>query len=137
MAFLFDELDAQRWLWWGRAAAKGNGTHSWQTLRRKSTISVKDTVIAIGRALQGHVDLEQRSMFGCFEFDFELDYASDMAKLAINFYNLQVVAARQAVDAWTLISLRFHLAKDIRIMIGKGKMIWSARDSANCKVDIR
>lgn len=45
---------------------------------------------------------------------------------ATNFYReQQLVFAKKAVDAWTLVGKRNHVVKDIRLIISR--MVWEAR----------
>jgi hypothetical protein len=82
-------------------------------------------VFAIGRALKGQVDNEERTIFGMgYSFDAHVSYA----KQAYHVYEFQLQSYRKAVDSWTIIGLRNKVAKDMRKMIGK--MIWDAREDA-------
>jgi TPR repeat protein len=88
LADLFDESDPQRWRWWGRAAALGN---SWSFLSKfsrqvelfNSGSGSGAIMFTIGRALQGHVNEEARTIF---ESEYDFDSLLDPTKQAIAFY---------------------------------------------------
>lgn len=125
-AFLFGESDPQRFFWLGQAAIRGssfrfrNEFHEQVRLFRRH-----DTVFAIGRALKGHVDFEAKKLFG---ISYGYNWVFGSAKSAIEFFDARVLAARHAVDAWTLIGIQFKIVKDIRRVISE--LIWKAREEA-------
>jgi hypothetical protein len=132
---LLDESDPQRWYWWGRAAV----------LRRPDRFlayfsDVVESfnsgsgngyaVFQIGKALNGRVSKEKRTMFGKKSANF--DTRIGPANSAISFYESQISACRLAVDAWSHVGIRCGVAKDIRILIGK--LVWETRDLALFRV---
>jgi hypothetical protein len=82
-------------------------------------------VFAIGRALKGHINNEQRTIFGK---GYSFDACIRPATQALHIYELQLQSYRKAVDSWIIVGLRNKVVKDIRKMIGK--MIWDAREEA-------
>jgi hypothetical protein len=128
---LFDKNDPQRFVWFGRAAAKGESDSfldqmSDQVRNFGSGIGHADVVFAIGRAVKGHIDSDERTIFG--EGDYDFDSRIDRANQALRFYQFQLQSYRKAVDSWTIIGFRNKVVKDIRKMIGK--MIWDVREEA-------
>ena len=69
-----------------------------------------DTVFAIGRALKGHVDFEANKLFG---ISYGYNWVLSSAKTAIEFFDARVLAARRAVDTWTLIGKHFKVCEDV------------------------
>jgi hypothetical protein len=123
---MLDETDVQRWHWLGQAAGLGN---SWLFLRgfgRQVVTSENATVMfAIGRALQGNVNEEARSIFND-RYDF--DSRVGPAKKAIAFYEAQIQATKDAMRAWTQVGIRWKVVKDVRKLIAK--LIWDSRQEA-------
>lgn len=129
------EANPQHWLWLGRAAQKG---YTFDFLR-DFCVAVNDfksgrvisavCIFQIGRALNGQVDVVQRQILGepSDDFDSHVGPAND----AIALYKSQLAACKSAIDTWTLVGIRNHVVKDIRILIGK--MIWELRDLAEYK----
>jgi TPR repeat protein len=127
---LLDESDPQRWRWWGRAVTLGG---TWNVLFNfseqvdlfNSGSGSAAVMFAIGRALQGHVNAEKRTIFN------EIwSFASRIgpAKEAIAFYKAQIKAAKDAMHAWTLVGIKLNIVKDVRKLIAK--LIWESRDEA-------
>ncbi len=133
---LLDVSDPVRWLWFGRAALRGSpysflDSFSEQVEQLFSGSGNATVVFFIGRALKGNIDLERKEIFGAGnsrDFDSYLGPANQ----AVSFYDSQVKSARLAVDAWTIVSTRLHVIKDMRIFIGK--IIWEGRFEANYRV---
>jgi hypothetical protein len=85
---LFDESDPQRWRWWGQAAALGESlffldNFSKQVELFNSGSGSAAVMFAIGRALQGHVNEEARTIFNTKH---KFDSLLDRTKQAIAFY---------------------------------------------------
>lgn len=128
---LLKNSDPQKWYWAGCAARRGfaNGfisTFSKQVQRFSRDSLLAPVVFAIGQALHGHV--KGRSIFGV-RVDMEVSIAD--ANRAVSFFLFQCVAARQAVDIWSLIAKRLGVVKDVRVLIAKE--VWEARELANYK----
>jgi hypothetical protein len=82
-------------------------------------------VFAIGQALKGHINNEERTIFGNgYNFSCRIGPANQ----AFHFYEFQLQSYRKAVNSWTVVGLRNGVVKDIRNMIGK--MIWDAKEEA-------
>ena len=127
------ESDPARWIWWERAALRGwaNPFLDFFSKQVKEFFSGSGTaavVFLIGRALKGNIDMEKKEMFGA---SYNFDSWIGPSKQAVSFYDSQIKSARLAVDAWTLVSTRLLMIKDMRICIGK--MIWEGRFEANYK----
>jgi hypothetical protein len=127
---LVEESDPLRWFWWGRAAKRGDAyafvqNFAQQLSQLESGSRNGAVVFQIGRALNGHVSVEKRTIFGANK---EFDNLIGPANTAIAFYKAQLTACRRSVDAWSLCCLRLDIYKDLRILIGK--MIWESRDLA-------
>jgi hypothetical protein len=71
-------------------------------------------VFQIGKALNGHVRVEKREIFGIFDSAHRIDPAN----FAVSFYESQLSACRLAVDAWSLCCFRLNIYKDIRVFMG-------------------
>jgi hypothetical protein len=132
---LFDENDPQRFVWLGKAAARGQFVSFLvemfdQIGDFRSGTGYANVVFAIGRALKGHINNEKRTIFGeASRFDAYIRPANQ----ALHFYEFQLQSYRKAVDSWTIVGLRNKVVKDIRKMIGK--MIWDAREEAEHKLN--
>lgn len=133
VAGLLEEADPQRFYWLGLAAAHGWRSRDFVLSFAKHVVAVQrrpSTVFAIGKALKGHIDVKKRKIFDIFEnFDELVAPAND----AISFYDLQIKAARLAVDAWTKVGMRKMVVKDIRIKISK--LIWASKGEALFEVN--
>ncbi len=132
---MLDESDPFRWLWLSRAASHGYPysflcSFSNQIALFISGSGTASTVFCIGHTLRRNIDSAKETIFRSSR-DFK--YLFGPANQAVAFYEHQVQCARLAVDTWTLVSIRLHLIKDLRILIGK--MIWEERFEANYKND--
>lgn len=132
---LLQDSDPERWKWLGRAASRGDPFKSFLrsfsrvVLSHKREPSLARAVFAIGRALFGHVNSQEREIF-CAGEDF--DSYIGAANSAVNFFVAQCQAARKAVDTWTLIARRIGnlmFNKDIRKKVNE--LIWEARELAH------
>jgi hypothetical protein len=79
----------------------------------------------IGRALQGHVSEQDRTIFKD-EDDFDLHISP--AKQAIAFYEAQTKATKAAMRAWTQVGIKLKVVKDVRKLIAR--LIWDSREEA-------
>jgi hypothetical protein len=82
-------------------------------------------MFVIGEALNGHFNIQARSIFhekSCF------DSLEGPAKRAIAFYESQCRACRSAVNTWTKVGFRLKVVKDVRKLIAQ--LIWDAKDEA-------
>jgi hypothetical protein len=150
---LLNERDPERWHWWGEAAKRGAGSRFVKQfpaqlgvafpMRRNvgllNTISglffgqseepapvfVAPVVFAIGRALNGNVDHKKGDIFRVRVWQDSVGAAADKA---VAFYMAQLVACRDAVNAWSIVATRFKVVKDIRKLIAK--LIWDTRGEA-------
>jgi TPR repeat protein len=127
---LLEESDPQRWRWWGRAAALGDSLSFLSSFVKQvdlvDSCSEKASVMfAIGEALQGHVNEEERMIFN-EAYDF-FSWIGP-AKQAIAFYEAQIKATKDAMHAWTLVGIHFNVVKDLRKLIAK--LIWDSREEA-------
>ncbi len=134
-AFLLDESDPVRWLWFGRAALRGwpysfLDSFSKQVEEFFSGSGNATIAFLIGRTLKGNMDAERKKIFG---IDRDFESLIGPANQAVSFYSSQTKSARLAVDTWTLLATRLHIIKDMRIYIGK--MIWESRFEANYMID--
>ncbi len=134
---MLDESDPVCWLWLGRAALHGFqvsflDSFSEQVEQFFSGSGNATIVLLIGRALKGNIDMERRLIFGRGNYD--VGFLISPANQAVSFYDSQIQSARLAIDTWTLVSIRLHLIKDMRIYIGK--MIWESRFEANYAFDL-
>jgi hypothetical protein len=129
-AELLEKTDPQRFVWFGNAAANGSYLSFLDELEeqmRNFNFGNGNVVVvfAIGRALKGQIDRAETTIFGK-NFDFENFVIP--ANQALSFYEFELRSYRRAVDAWTVVGLRFRVVKDIRKMIAM--MIWDAREEA-------
>jgi len=86
----------------------------------RSSHMTRACVFVIGRLFTTKIAKRRPSMLA--------DLRTQNLRRAMNFYESQCAAARSAVDAWTLVGIRFRVVKDVRILIGK--LIWNAREEA-------
>jgi hypothetical protein len=127
---LLAKSDPQRWQWWGQAAVLGN---SWRFLsgfakqvelfHAGSGSAV--VMFAIGRALQGHVNDQERKIFSN-KIDF--DSCIGPAKQAIAFYEAQIKATKDAMRVWTQVGIKLKVVKDVRKLIAE--LVWESREEA-------
>jgi hypothetical protein len=127
---LLDKDDPQRFVWFGRAAAKGDSSLFLnevldQVRNFNRGIRNAKIIFAIGRALKRQIDKDRRTIF---ETRYEFGTYIGPANQALHFYNIQLKSYRKAVDSWAIVGLRNGVVKDIQKMIGK--MIWDAREEA-------
>ena len=94
-------------------------------LATKMKGDLQGAVVQIGKALNGHVSVEKRTIFGD---DDDFDNLIGPANTAISFNKSQLAACRLAVDAWSHVGIRCGVVKDIRVLIGK--LVWETRDLA-------
>jgi hypothetical protein len=130
---LLDASDPDRWRYWGLAASKGVSYQFLSYFQHEVDLFYSGTggsaavVFAIGRALKGHV--QEDSLFGFYGSDWiNVEPFISPAKKAVSFFQGQLKCARRAVDAWTLIGIRFKVVKDVRKVIGM--LIWESRSEA-------
>jgi TPR repeat protein len=127
---LLGESDPQRWRWWGRAAALGK---SWIFLDHfaeqvdlfNSGSGSAAVMVAIGQALQGHVNEEASTIF---RDAYNFGSRNTPAKQAIAFYEAQIKATKDAMRAWTQVGIKLKVVKDVRKLIAK--LIWDSREEA-------
>jgi hypothetical protein len=137
LGHLLDISDPQCWCWQGRAAALGDCSSFLPNFSKQvelfNTGSGSAAVMfAIGRALQGHVNEEARTIFN------ELyNFGSWIlpAKQAIAFYEAQIKATKDAMHAWTLVGINLKVVKDVRKLIAK--LIWDSREEALYDMSVR
>jgi hypothetical protein len=130
VGYMFDESDPQRWRLWGQAAALGQSGWFFPSFAKQvglfnSGAGSAAVMFAIGRALQGHVNEEARTIF---LDDWSFVSLVGLAKQAIAFYEAQIKATKDVMCAWTQVGLRFNVVKDVRKLIAK--LIWEAREKA-------
>jgi hypothetical protein len=131
---LFDESDVQCWHWWGRAAAVDWSNSFVSNFARQvdlfnSGAGSAAVMFAIGRALQGHVNEEERTIFTSAN---DFDSLIGPAKQAISFYEAQIKATKDAIKTWGLVGMKFKVVKDVRRLIAK--LIWDSREEALFKI---
>jgi TPR repeat protein len=126
---LLNESDPQRFVWLGKGAVSG---YAWpflnemvEQLRNFTSGSGRAKIVAIGRVLNGHIDNEKQTIFN---YSDKFDTFVGPANQALQFYHFQLQSYRKAVDAWTLVGIRYFVVKDIRKMIAQ--MIWDSREEA-------
>lgn len=119
----FPESDLQRWRWLSECAALGSRQLFLREFASQVEKKIASNVFCIGRALNGKISNGRLFRVRV------LDHVMDRANEAVQFYQVQLDAARNAVDAWTFVGIRFNIVKDVRKLIGK--LIWEARFEAN------
>jgi TPR repeat protein len=112
MGQLFDKDDPQRFVWFGRAVAANGYPFSFlnemigQIRNFNSGTGHASVVFAIGRALKGHINYEERTHFGdVHNFEGHIGQANQ----ALHFYEFQLQSYRKAVDSWTIVGLKIKL----------------------------
>jgi hypothetical protein len=130
---MLNESDPLRWYWLGQAAKLKESrfllNFAKQVQELNSGSNNAAVVFMIGKALSGHVSVEEETIFG-ERHDFDNRICS--ANTAISFYKSQLAACRCAVDVWSHVGIRCSVVKDIRVLIGK--IVWETRDLALYKV---
>jgi TPR repeat protein len=137
LGYSLDESDPERWQWWSRAAALGNSwtfldSFSEQVGLLNSGSGSAAVMFAIGRALQGHVNEQARTIFN---LGYLFEARVGPAKQAIAFYEAQIKATKDAMRAWTLVGIKLKVVKDVRKLIAK--LIWDSREEALYDVSAR
>jgi hypothetical protein len=94
---LIQESDPLRWFWWGQAAKRGRASSLLQNfaeqLSQFESGSRYDSVIfLIGRALNGHVSVEESTIFG---ENYNFDNLIGPTNTAISFHKSQLSACRR------------------------------------------
>jgi hypothetical protein len=121
--------DPERWRWHGKLARSGNDKFRFLSFFAAQVNSGSGAVVfAIGRALNGHVNDQARTIFNN---EWSFDQLIGPANQAIAFYKSQLDACRKAIFAWSLVGIRLGVVKDIRIVIGK--LVWDTRDQGKFK----
>jgi TPR repeat protein len=126
------ESDAQRWRWRGRAAALGDSRSFIRSFAKQvdsfnSGFGSAAVVFAIGQALHGHVNEQDRTIFKNDD-GYDFDSRIGPAKQAIAFYDAQIKASKDAMRAWTQVGIKLKVVKDVRKLIAK--LIWDSREEA-------
>jgi hypothetical protein len=134
LAELLDDSDPQRWFWWERAAVFGQPgfflSYFYGPVQAFNSGSGNVAIVfQIGRTLNVHFSVEKGTIFSQ---TYNFDNLIRPANTAISFYKSQLAACRHAVDAWSVVGIRFGVVKDIRVLIGK--LVWETRDLALYKV---
>ena len=116
--------------WFGQAAKRGLtssfvANFARQVRQFESGSNNAAIVFQIGRALNGQIDVEKRTIVGN---DYEFDKNLGPANSAISFYKAQLVSCHRAVDTWSYVGIRCGVVKDIRVLICK--LVWETRDLA-------
>jgi TPR repeat protein len=126
---MLNESNPQRWRWWGQAAALGDSlsflfNFADQVELFNSGSGSAAVMFAIGKALQGHLNEAERTIFSS-----DVDFNSLIpANQAIAFYEAQIKASKDAMRAWTLVGIKLKVVKDVRKLIAK--LIWDSREEA-------
>ena len=131
---LFDESHVQCWNWWGRAAAVDWSSSFVSNFSKHAEIFNSGSagavvIFAIGLALQGHVNEEERTIFTSAN---DFDSLIGPAKQAISFYEEQIKATKDAIKTWGLVGVKLNVVKDVRRLIAK--LIWDSREEALFKI---
>ena len=130
LGWLLDNSSPLRWHWWSQAAGHG----AWRDFLTNFSEQVElfnsgsgsaAVVFVIGRALQGHVNEEARTIF---RNSFNFDSLIGPAKQAIAFYEAQMKASKDALRAWTQVGIKLKVVKDVRKLIAN--LIWDSREEA-------
>ncbi len=119
--------DYRRWAHWSQALLLG------ESQNRYLISNFADQV----RIFEADGDVEPRTLFVIGKCLFKIglnrlnlnEPDAHAANQAIQFYIAQITAARQAVDAWTLVGIKKKIVKDVRKLIGQE--IWNARQEAS------
>jgi hypothetical protein len=130
LGWLLKESDPQRWRWWGRAAALGSSWNFLASFAKQVQLFNRGSgsaaaMFAIGRAVQGHVNEQARTIFNHGR---NFDSLIGPAKQAIAFYEAQIKATKDAMHAWTQVGIKLKVVKDVRKLIAK--LIWDSREEA-------
>ncbi len=150
----FQESEAERYYWLGKAAASTGDKSFMVEFRTQINMYLgrkrgSDVMFAIGHALHGQINEPERTIFQKHfrgstagtamippsKYWFGLAYSDFIgpAKQAVDFYETQVSACRKAVNTWILVGIRKKVVKDVRKIIGE--MIWKSRFEALYKFE--
>jgi TPR repeat protein len=114
--------DVKRWEWFGQAAQRHDLGVFLQELEIETERRFSTTIsFAIGRVLNGNVDLVNVKVFGRSVSVAVIEFGSK----CVSFFNHQLKMYRFAVDEWTHVALRNRVVKDIRRLVAK--LIWDTR----------
>ncbi len=122
-----------RLFWLGQAARRGDAMsfiiEFFEHVEKfqKGDENKRDILFVVARALTGHVDVKRKKLFGTKipKSSFS-DARISQAEFACKFLQAHTQGARKVVDTWTMVAIRFHVVKDIRLWIAK--LIWKTRD---------
>jgi hypothetical protein len=121
--FTNDLLD--KYFWLGKAAAQSKDASRFMEMLSSQLFHLDvqpREIFAFGRALHGHVSVEEHKIFGD---DCDFERRALLAIYAVQFFCLQTESARSAVLTWTLIAKRLLVVKDVRLIIAR--LIWLDR----------
>lgn len=140
--WLLDNSDPERWYWWAKAAAEGStdfffnlfpdqvliGFLSFTSFPFSNNPQVESgncaCVFTIGKSLHGQIDEANKTILGSTNRN-QYDSVIYSAQKAVNFFLLQCLRARKAVDCWSIVAKHLGVVKDIRILIAK--LVWHSR----------
>lgn len=132
LAVLYEDDDFQRSFWLVNAAKKGDPKPLLAYLPdqiaslKGGCDNLRRSMFLTGSLLDGQIDVERRTILGSV-YGFDQCYVA--AEEAVRFFRKQCQAAREAIDAWTLVGIRLKVMKDIRVLIGR--MVWKVRWDAD------
>jgi hypothetical protein len=130
-AQLLSKLSVAHFAWLGLAAARGLVAPFVDELRHQVHLFTREhkgsprVVCALGQIAKPHYAPGAgpgagSTLFGCFYSDYFLFGAEE----AVRFFDSRV-AARRAVDAWSIVGKRMGVVKDVRLIIAN--LVWDAR----------
>jgi hypothetical protein len=120
----FGELHWQRFLWLGRAAAKGEDQNSYcvavrNLLGRLEKGQLCQILHTVAPVIKNHFDAAQRTAFG----DRISEERLKLLQKVIVLHEVMLFRAKLAIDCWSVVGRRCGVVKDIRVVISK--MAWA------------
>lgn len=115
LGYQYNVNEYKRWYWIGKILDLGERGIFLNQVYRNQRYMTNFGLIFIGRYLKNNIDV----------FGLPLEVLRKLEK-SVELYDIQMMKCRKAVDAWTLVGLRFRVVKDIRKLIGM--IIWESRN---------
>ncbi len=128
--YAFSECQWERYLWWGRAAARGC-SRVLQDFHLGAKRQLKwyeagggsgRVIFELGAAYRGHVDVRGLVVFG---ERISKKKRAEVAQRCVDLHERWCRLARAAIECWLLVAARLGVVKDIRLLLARS--LWESR----------
>ncbi len=111
----------------GEAASRGFPTMFYaDLLHHTKKVGQQSILFALGKALKGKIDFSRREVFGS---RVEFSTMAGPAYTCLQVFDRTNLAARRAVDAWSLCATRLGFPNELILLIAR--QVWEAREDAD------